>query len=69
MEEKTKSKKYMIWQEMYMNGLWSPATLTSELAEEAVTIVQVPTFQFPTVAPCPILLAAATTSVFASLYS
>ena len=68
MEEKTKSKKYMIWQEMYMNGLWSPSAMAAEFAEEAITIIQVPTFQFPSV-PTNVLLTAATASVFASLYS
>ena len=67
MEEKTRSKKYMIWQEMYMNGLWSPATLATEFAEEAIAVFQFPAIQLPTVAAT-VLLASAT-SVFASLYS
>ena len=67
MEEKTKSKKYMIWQEMYMNGQWSPAVPTIELAEEAITALQVPSFQLPAVAAA-ILPAAAATLVFVPLY-
>lgn len=56
----------MTWEEMLENGQWSPATLTAEFTEEAVTIIQVPSFQLP---PVTILLLAATaTSVFASLY-